>query len=1004
MGVPSFYRWLSKKYPEIITDVVEEKAEMVGDTEIPIDSSQPNPNGQEFDNLYLDMNGIIHPCTHPEDGKAPKSIDEMMQAIFAYIDRIFAIVRPRRLLYMAIDGVAPRAKMNQQRSRRFRAAKEAKEAEERDQALIDAGKGHLVEKKDGMKFDSNVITPGTPFMDKVAKSLRFYAAQRMNSDPGWRGIEVIISDSNIPGEGEHKIMDFIRKARIQEGYDPQTRHVLYGLDADLIMLGLATHEVNFSILREVIMANKGVQTCHRCGQPGHYADQCRGKERERESDDGEKPPPALKPYQFLHIAVLREYLERDLKCSTSFPWDLERALDDWVFLCFFVGNDFLPHLPTLKIRDGAINMLMGLYKQILPSLPDFLTKNGEVNLASVELIMHEVGKLEDGILRRMRRGHLRQKENQKRRKEREVLRAQNTRELGKRPHSSAFQTPTPADMQSEVNRDKAKRLRASLHGAPAPPPKETSSSPTTAPDPPVVVREAPKEEEPELPDEVRLGEEGWKERYYNHKFKVSSNDQEFKKQLCRDYIEGLVWVMKYYYQGCASWTWFYPHHYAPFSSDLVNLSSLEFHFGPSEPFRPFEQLMGVLPALSGHALPENLRQLMVDPDSPIIDFYPDNFEIDMDGCRMAWQGVALLPFIDEKRLLEAVRPLEDQLTGEELRRNTPGTDVLFVNNHHSLAVVAKKLYAADGDEVSVPSDVVQVDVKGSKMLDLGHSFDLFGAVKACDVGAGIEPHYESPLRSFPSIKDNTAYAMFYEMPIVPPDHKWVSGLLPNATLPPKRLSEMDFLTERRPTNWVGSAGERMTIHYAGLRGQHGRGRGGYQPNYGGRGGGSGPNPYHRGPPQQRYDPRQQHQQPPQFDRRMQRPPAQHGYGPSPGRYPPPQQQRYTQGGGYPPGGPQQPRYPQQQPPQVYPPPAAGGYGPPLGAQPAPVAAPGPAVDPVLLQQAQLLVQQLQGQAPAAGAAYHRPAQPVQPISFFQQQQQHQRQPSQAPPGHPPYQP
>jgi len=237
MGVPALFRWLSKKYPKIISPVIEELPEEIdnGDgtkTKMPIDGRTPNPNGEEMDNLYLDMNGIVHPCSHPEDRPPPASEEEMMIAVFEYTDRVVNMVRPRKLLMIAVDGVAPRAKMNQQRSRRFRSAQEAAEkdaAADEYHAMMKA-KGAFEEGENGAEgekpkktWDSNSITPGTPFMDLLAQSLRYWVSYKLSTDPAWEKLKVIISDATVPGEGEHKIMNFVRSQRSSPSHDPNTR-------------------------------------------------------------------------------------------------------------------------------------------------------------------------------------------------------------------------------------------------------------------------------------------------------------------------------------------------------------------------------------------------------------------------------------------------------------------------------------------------------------------------------------------------------------------------------------------------------------------------------------------------------------------------------------------------------------------------------------------------------------------------------------------------------------
>uniref|UniRef100_A0A671SGH9 5'-3' exoribonuclease n=1 Tax=Sinocyclocheilus anshuiensis TaxID=1608454 RepID=A0A671SGH9_9TELE len=673
MGVPAFFRWLSRKYPSIIVHCLEEKAKECNGFKIPVDTSKPNPNEVEFDNLYLDMNGIIHPCTHPEDKPAPKNEDEMMVAIFEYIDRLFNIVRPRRVLYMAIDGVAPRAKMNQQRSRRFRASKEGAELTEEKskmrEEVIQRG-GYLPPEEIKERFDSNCITPGTEFMDNLAKCLRYYIADRLTNDPGWHNITVFLSDASVPGEGEHKIMDFIRRQRAQPNHDPNTHHCLCGADADLIMLGLATHEANFTIIREEFKPNKP-RPCALCGQMGHEIKDCQGLAREKQGEHDEfadTVPVSEQEFIFIRLAVLREYLEKELTMtSLPFPFDFERSVDDWVFMCFFVGNDFLPHLPSLEIREGAIDRLVGIYKDVVHKTGGYLTENGFVNLERVELIMQAVGVAEDNIF--------------KKRKDDDV-----------RPHNKCCLLST--------------RRRGGLNMTVIDLVCPSSQSPAGGSDDVdsrgVKRKAEDSDSEPEPEDNVRLWEDGWKQRYYKTKFDVDATDDEFRKKVVQSYVEGLCWVLRYYYQGCASWKWYFPFHYAPFASDFKDIKGMfsDFEKG-TKPFKPLEQLMGVFPAASGNFLPQIWRALMTDPESSIIDFYPDDFAIDLNGKKYAWQGVALLPFVDERRLRAALADVYPDLSPEEVRRNSLGSDVIFVGKSHPLCDFIRELYRAESHEVLI---------------------------------------------------------------------------------------------------------------------------------------------------------------------------------------------------------------------------------------------------------------------------------------------------------------
>ncbi|XP_075872017.1 5'-3' exoribonuclease 2 isoform X2 [Nelusetta ayraudi] len=794
MGVPAFFRWLSRKYPSIIVHCLEEKGKECNGVRIPVDTTKPNPNEVEFDNLYLDMNGIIHPCTHPEDKPAPKNEDEMMVAIFEYIDRLFNIVRPRRVLYMAIDGVAPRAKMNQQRSRRFRASKEGVELVEEKQRMreevIQRG-GYLPPEEIKERFDSNCITPGTEFMDNLARCLRYYVADRLSNDPGWRNVTVILSDASVPGEGEHKIMDFIRRQRAQPHHDPNTHHCLCGADADLIMLGLATHEPNFTIIREEFKPNKP-RPCALCGQMGHEIKECQGTAREKQGEHdqfADSMPVAEQEFIFIRLCVLREYLSRELTmASLPFQFDFERSVDDWVFMCFFVGNDFLPHLPSLEIREGAIDRLVNIYKDVVHKTGGYVTENGFVKLDRVEMIMQAVGVAEDNIFKKRKEDDegfkRRNKEKRKRMKEQQRGPAYMTsgqfapHALGGRDRPGAVQNARQQafGMRMQNNRDAAQSLKASIRNG-----GNSAAGPSSSDGGGQGVKRKVEDSdsEPEPEDNVRLWEEGWKQRYYKTKFDVDASDEDFRRKVVQSYVEGLCWVLRYYYQGCASWKWYFPFHYAPFASDFKDIKGMfsDFEKG-TKPFKPLEQLMGVFPAASGNFLPETWRSLMCGADSSIIDFYPDDFAIDLNGKKYAWQGVALLPFVDERRLWAALDDVYPDLTAEEVKRNSLGSDVLFVGRSHPLFDFLQELYRTEALESTVIPAELCHGIQGTLDLD--------------DDAILPDKTVVSPIPVLRDIQQNSSVGIKFCDPKFEDDFVFKAVLLPGAKIPSKVLKPEDF--------------------------------------------------------------------------------------------------------------------------------------------------------------------------------------------------------------------
>lgn len=538
MGIPYYFTYIVKNHSNIIKKL--------------------NKDILNIKNFYLDSNSIIYDVVNK------MNFDEMTLSIhtsiinnvISKIEYYISIVKPTNMTYIAFDGVAPVAKLKQQRERRYKSYYQAEIAKNTS----------VSQKTNANPFNMTSITPGTKFMEELNTKIREYFKRKYYKE---NDIKIIFSGSNEEGEGEHKIFEHIRKNGDE---DMDAKYLIYGLDADLIMLSinhLPIHS-NIYLFRETPEFIKSLNI-------------------------------ELEPNENYYLDIpelaneITNYLNSDtIETGTEQVKQVNRIYD-YIFLCFFLGNDFLPHFPALNIRTGGTEKLLNAYTHTITG-NDVLTDGEKIYWHNVRKLLLFLSCVEEKFIK-------------------EEMKVRDKRER-KYPYN-----PT------------AEQKLMMFENIPL--------------------------YDRELEKYISPNKDGWQQRYYDSLFENYDikNDEEFKKNLCVNFLQGLEWTMKYYTQGCADWRWKYNYEYPPLLQDLIHFTpyfNVEF-FGEtntntntntnskSKALHPYVQLCYVLPKKSLYLLPTNIYK-------EIMEKYPEWYTEDnlfkWAFCKYFWESHVVLPEID----------------------------------------------------------------------------------------------------------------------------------------------------------------------------------------------------------------------------------------------------------------------------------------------------------------------------------------------------------------------
>lgn len=455
-------------------------------------------------NLFFDLNCLIHPCC---SSVSSNDETEMIDTIKTSIKELITYTNVSELIYISIDGPAPRAKMEQQKKRRYKNIYSTK------------------------LWDTNAITPGTYFMKRLNKELHSFI-QTLS----FHG-KIILDDSENPGEGEHKILHYLQTHKSQ--LNPKI-NIIYGLDSDLIMLSLVSEYKHIFLLRERTDYN---------------------------IEDLQET------YIYLDISILRNTILKTFNLSYT-SLSSQTIINDYIFMCFFLGNDFIKNIPSLSLRYNGYDHILSCYKTLQKRYNGYFylvnqSSNSLIYLPFLKEWIHELSLHEDNYIQKII--YIRNKQSLQMKCKyqlhyEEFLTYCNT-------HNDCFEKNKYDFLCNKITDRKDYELM--FENIPL---LDISDE-----------------------DKIFKNINQWKKNY--NQYMRSTNIE--LSSMYELYLQSIVWTTHYYFKSCYSWSHHYPYDFSPtlydFSKYLQTIHQLDpFIIHDTTPTNCIDQLNYVLPSKSHH--------------------------------------------------------------------------------------------------------------------------------------------------------------------------------------------------------------------------------------------------------------------------------------------------------------------------------------------------------------------------------------------------------------------